>query len=98
MKPNCYKCKYRSKMPGDAHICCKHPKNGKVMDDPYAGMMAMLASVGRVAPTKVDTGLNVKGNPHGIKNGWFNWPFNFDPIWLEACDGFDEITSDRKGG
>jgi len=34
------------------------------------------------------TGLNVKGHPHGIKNGWFIWPFNFDPVWLENCDGF----------
>jgi len=30
----------------------------------------------------------VKGNSHGIKNGWFAWPFNFDPTWLEECDGF----------
>ena len=30
----------------------------------------------------------VKGSPHGIKSGWFLWPFNFDPVWLENCDGF----------
>jgi hypothetical protein len=36
------------------------------------------------------TGLiNVKGNPRGIKNGWFTFPFNFDPLWLEECDGFE---------
>jgi len=35
---------------------------------------------------------DVAGNPHGIKNGWFNWPFNFDPIWLEVCHGFKEKT------
>ena len=33
---------------------------------------------------------NIKGNEHGIKEGWFMWPFNFDPIWLENCDGFKE--------
>jgi hypothetical protein len=32
--------------------------------------------------------LGVTGNAHGIKNGWFCWPFNFDPIWLESCNGF----------
>jgi hypothetical protein len=32
--------------------------------------------------------LNIKGNPHGIRNGWFNWPMNFDPTWLEQCEGF----------
>lgn len=37
----------------------------------------------------LDSGkLNIKGNPHGIENGWFIWPVNFDPIWLESCDGF----------
>jgi hypothetical protein len=26
---------------------------------------------------------NMNGNPHGIKNGWFAYPFNFDPIWKD---------------
>ena len=21
------------------------------------------------------------GNPHGIKNGWFDYPLRFDPVW-----------------
>jgi len=33
--------------------------------------------------------LEIKGNPHGIKMGWFMWPANFDPIWLENCNGFE---------
>ena len=40
-------------------------------------------------------GANVTGNPHGISNGWFMWPFNFDPAWLESCDGF-EAKEDKK--
>ena len=32
---------------------------------------------------------NIKINEHGKKNGWFNWPANFDPLWLENCDGFE---------
>jgi hypothetical protein len=31
------------------------------------------------------------GNEHGIKMGWFLWPFNFDPVWLKSCDGFEKI-------
>ena len=30
----------------------------------------------------------VTGTPHGIENGWFFWPLNYDPIWLESCTGF----------
>lgn len=32
----------------------------------------------------------VNANNHGVKNGWFYWPLNFDPVWLEACDGFEK--------
>jgi len=31
----------------------------------------------------------VAAEQHGIDNGWFNWPYNFDPIWLGYCDGFE---------
>jgi len=33
--------------------------------------------------------LSVTANSHGIKNGWFVWPWNFDPVWLLTCDGFE---------
>jgi len=87
-KPNCYKCKYRESVPGSAHSSCIHPANKR--DDPANEIMGMFASVGRVAPVKGETTLNVKGDPHGIKSGWFNFPYNFDPCWLEECDGFTE--------
>ena len=32
----------------------------------------------------------VKGALPGIRNGWFNWPYSFDPIWLVSCDGFEK--------
>ena len=38
---------------------------------------------------------NVIGSSSGIRNGWFNWPYNFDPLWLRECDGF-AAKEDRK--
>lgn len=38
----------------------------------------------------------VKGNKHGIMHGWFMWPLNFDPTWLEACNGFSSDQKDKK--
>ena len=33
----------------------------------------------------------MKANPHGIKSGWFNYPYNFDPVWKEQlCENFEE--------
>lgn len=50
--------------------------------------LGMLHSSRRTGPV-VDA-LNVRGNPHGIRKGWFMWPVNFDPVWLESCDGFEQ--------
>lgn len=36
------------------------------------------------------------GHEHGIKNGWFLWPFNFDPTWLTSCNGFSDNPEDKK--
>jgi len=41
------------------------------------------------------TGLKIKGNEHGIRSGWFNHPNNFDPVWLEECDGFEPIDNKK---
>ena len=57
-RPDCYSCRYRRGVPGDAHSSCAHPH-----------------------PT-------AKGHPRGIAMGWFNFPWNFDPIWLLECSGF----------
>ena len=38
----------------------------------------------------------VSGDPHGIKMGWFMWPMNFDPCWLQSCDGFSDKAEDKK--
>ena len=57
--PNCYMCRHRYDLSGDAHSGC------------------------------VMLGARVRGYQHGIDNGWFLWPLNFDPAWLTECDRFD---------
>jgi len=31
---------------------------------------------------------SVEGHPMGIQHGWFKYPFNFDPLWIQKCDSF----------
>jgi len=91
-KPDCYKCKYRRHVPGSCHLACAHPSVAPNKADPMAALMAIFASVGRVAP--VTSGLDkldIKINNHGLKNGWANWPFNFDPIWLDNCNAYKPL-------
>ena len=33
--------------------------------------------------------LKVTGHLAGIQGGWFRWPNNFDPTWLQKCNGFE---------
>ena len=96
MKADCYKCKYRGDVPGSAHSSCMHPSFKSVNDNPMLGALSIFASVGRVPPIQVESEIKVRGNQHGIKNGWFNHPFNFDPVWLENCDGFIQKQNEVK--
>ena len=74
---DCYKCKYRGNIPGDAHSCCRYPGN-------KTGMFDYFENENKKNAQK----LNIKAELHGIKNGWFFWPVNFDPVWLISCNGF----------
>lgn len=75
--PICYKCVYRRHIPGDHHTCCAYP-----------GTITGLFDFFSLKNFELAQKLNISANPHGVKNGWFLWPINFDPIWLENCDGF----------
>lgn len=33
----------------------------------------------------------VRGNPVGIRGGWFHYPYNFDPIWIVGeCKNYEK--------
>jgi len=35
---------------------------------------------------------DMKGNEHGIRKGWFMYPFLFDPTWKEKlCNNYQKI-------
>lgn len=90
MKPGCYECKHRGNTIGSHHSCCNHPTNAATLANPLAQILGAMHSSRRTGPISGDlTPLKVKGNAHGIRSGWFMWPINFDPVWLEECDGFE---------
>lgn len=90
-KFDCITCIHRGRVYGSTHSTCKHPSLKSFYETPVLQLMSIFASVQRVPPINVSSKqLNIKGNPRGIKNGWFNFPFNFDPIWLLNCDGYEE--------
>ena len=85
-KPNCYECKHRGTLVGDAHSCCRHSDalgKGDAFDEFMRTAGGLMGTTGH--PEK----LGIKGHPQGIQNGWFFWPTNFDPTWLSKCNGFE---------
>ena len=93
-KPDCYECIHRGEVPGSAHSCCNHPATEAVRSSSLAQLFALMVGA---PPMPVD-GLNVVGHKHGIRMGWFAWPLNFDPTWLESCDGFEARAALAKVG
>ena len=83
---NCYKCKYRWSVPGNTHSCCRHPKVLKIGQFECFTALVLLNK----------SPFQITANPHGVKNGWFMWPLNFDPVWLESCEGFTNITNEEQ--
>lgn len=41
--------------------------------------------------------LHIQADPHGFRMGWFWWPVNFDPAWLQNCDGFTPKDGGNDG-
>jgi hypothetical protein len=78
---SCYKCKYRTKNPGTAHSCCSFGGPSNIV---YAvtGLPEADTPLGKIGLLGAD--------PHGIANGWFTWPIDFDPTWLWWCMFYEE--------
>lgn len=54
-------------------------------------LLSIFASVGRLPPIFINSdALNIKAKKTGVDRGWFNFPLDFDPVWLENCNGFSD--------
>ncbi len=82
----CLSCKYRGNVIGSSHSRCKHPSVAKTARGELLAMLAGSAFVELESARELD----IQANPHGVRKGWFNWPYEFDPIWLENCNGFEQ--------
>lgn len=38
----------------------------------------------------ISFGIDITDAP--IENGWFTFPFNFDPNWMTTCKGHEEMV------
>lgn len=80
---DCYKCKYRGKVPGSRHSRCNYPGTKSDLFELFEEENALIAEK-----------LNIRIDSHGYKNGWAYWPCDFDPVWINRCDGYAEREAD----
>jgi hypothetical protein len=88
----CYQCKFRGTVPGSAHSSCTViRKLGEGMEEGKIAALELAFMTGNAKlTTQTENGEAdaIKLDPQGVKNGWANWPFDFDPVWVEKCDMF----------
>lgn len=92
MKPDCYQCIHRRDVLGSRHSSCHHPSVRAVSTDPLVELIGLLGTGSGFEGLPLDgpaATLQVTGHAHGRRNGWFLWPVNFDPVWLQTCQGFE---------
>lgn len=103
-RPKCYECQHRRGVPGSAHSACWHPATQRTHTSPFMQLagsvgkrggdqLASMASAFHEGPEQAAAELHIEAAAQGIRGGWFIWPVNFDPVWLERCDGFTPIES-----
>lgn len=88
MSKACYNCIHRGTVPNSRHSSCQHPDVLHMDCGTYRTVIRRLANEEEVI--RISGGMGVHFDEQGVKGGYALWPFNFDPIWLVECIGFQE--------
>lgn len=89
LKPNCYTCAHRQNLQGSAHSSCNALGP--------AGMVAAMIFLSGKSEFRAGDA-HVRGSTHGVRSGWFMWPLNYDPVWLEVCSMYKATASTTDAG
>ena len=92
MRGACIGCRFQRRLDHHHHCKCKHPSiRGTLVS--FVVLREIIAH-----GESERQGIKVIGDSNGIKSGWFNFPVNFDPIWLLSCTGREEIVRVGEDG
>lgn len=90
-KNKCYNCAYRGSIPGDAHSSCNNP----LIKGEDRIKISMLSLHDPSYFNKIlQMNFNFQVSHHAIMSGYFCFPSNFDPVWIEGdCSKHSSIIS-----
>ena len=92
---DCYNCVHRRNVVYSAHSRCvvRTPDTDRDMEllTTWQNIFISVDVDGDNYTTRM-----IEAASHGIKNGWFNYPLNFDPVWLEKCTLFKPMETPNE--
>lgn len=78
---NCHNCEYKARIPGDTHISCEYPYFSA--EDKHKYSLLAIANPPMLNEL-LKQNFGFTGDMHGIRAGWFTFPINFDPTWMNG--------------
>lgn len=85
----CLKCKHRGTLVNSRHSKCTHPNIEMMLGDHdwLYDIIRAFASDEYLYELNIMGMRTVFSQPVG--GNWTLFPFNFDPVWLESCTGYE---------
>lgn len=88
---NCHECIYVSQVAGSTHKSCSTLEKLS-LDKNIILEISFLLLLGKIELTYVNDEEKrvpiIEIDEYGKKQGWANWPLDFDPIWVKKCGFF----------
>ena len=88
---NCHECIYVSQVAGSAHKSCSTLEKLS-LDKNIILKISFLLLSGKIELTYVNDEERrvpiIEIDEYGKKQGWANWPLDFDPVWVKKCGFF----------
>lgn len=88
----CSTCKHAGDVYNSCHASCKHPAVNEIISNSDDLMFLLDGIVNKKKIPYIHMSLKVDIKKQGIEGGWASWPFNFDPMWLDNCTGYEEVV------
>lgn len=87
---NCSTCAFRESISGDCHSKCNYPRIP-------SKERVLISMLGMVNPDELNkfthTNFNFTVPDHALQSGYFNFPENFDPVWITGeCSKHSDLT------
>ncbi len=89
---SCSTCAYMKRIPGDCHIKCDYP----LMNKETSSILSLASIANPIAfNQEVERMFGFTASEHGLLAGYFCFPDNFDPTWMNgSCNKHSDLVGE----